>query len=641
MERSSRRLAAVWFADIVGFTGLASRDEATALALIDAFQAIARREIEHYGGELVKFMGDGALAHFTSTAMAIEAALSVRESFDEIAEEEEPARLRFGIHVGDIVLSPTGDVYGDGVNVAARLQEEAPPGRIVVSEDVWRQCRQRTDLRFEQLGRRVLKGVPEPVWTYEVAHIDDGPAAAPYDGEERSVAVLPFDNLSGTDEAEILGAGLHNDLLTELSKVHGLTVISRTSVMGYRGTDKPMPQIGRELQVGTILEGAVQSAGRRVRLTVQLIDPRRDVHRWAESYDRELTAESLFAIQSELAERIVRSLEVQLTPPKRTAGEPPTTDLDAYRLHAEGRRHLDLRTRAGLERAIELFEEAIERDPDYVLAWVGLGDALTLYEDYGHGDAEIVLPRAERAIRRALELDPASAEAHASLGLLYSTYQDGPRAIRELKKAIELQPGYAEAHNWLSWLSTLVGNAEAALGAAKRAVELNPLSAEAVSNLTQSYIEVGENAKALVEARRAEELSPGWPSARFLAGVALYQKGEFAGASATLEGISAPWAECGPEATLALAYLETGEASKAHEVLARIEAEGCRFAAGLVELALGRTDEAFGLLLTEDRLGPWPALAVHHWYQRVWDSVREDPRYSELVSLVRRSWGLS
>lgn len=641
----SRRLAAVWFADIVGFTALASRDEDAALRLVDTFQDTARREIEGHDGTLVKFMGDGALAYFTSTSAALEAAVSLRERLTGAASvDEPPLLLRFGVHVGDIVVSSTGDVFGDGVNVASRLQDEAAPGEVVVSEDVWRQCRQRDDFDFLPLGRRALKGLADPIWLYQIITGDDedhDPVTNQHLDEARWLAVLPFDNLSGTEEAEALAAGIQNNLLTELSRVPELTVISRTSVMAYRETDKSIPQIARDLHVGSILEGTVQSAGNRVQLTVQLIDARRDIHRWAESYDRELSTENLFAIQGELTERIVTSLQAELTAEQKADdAQLPTHDLDAYRLHAQGRMQLDLRTESGFRRAIELFEGAVERDSDYALAWVGLADALTLYEDYGHGEAEEVLPRAEEAVRRALELDSSLAEAHASLGLLYSTWQDGPAAIRELERAIELRPGYAEGHSWLSWLALLVGRAEQALVSAKRAVELNPLSAEAVDHLSLSHLANGEAVKAQAEARRAEELSPGWPTALFYKALALYQLEELEEARAVLEGLEVPWTGQGPAAMLALCHAGLGDPSEARAVLSRIQPHGDHFAIGLVQLGLGETEEALTSFETIDQLGPWPSLAVHHFYQPVWDLIGDDGRYADLVRQAERSWRL-
>ncbi|MGI9190020.1 MAG: adenylate/guanylate cyclase domain-containing protein [Longimicrobiaceae bacterium] len=651
MNGQSRRLAAVWFADIVGFTALASRDEGAAFRLVKLFEQIAREEIDRHAGTLVKFMGDGALAIFGGTAAAVDAALSLRDGFRQRTEaERDPSTLRIGVHLGDIIVSDAGDVYGDGVNTAARLQGEADPGQVVVSQDVWRQCRQRAEYRFRELGSRQLKGLAEAERLFVVASAEattedaDAPPL-PWQArvnDSRALAVLPFENLSGTKEADSLAAGLHNDLLTELSKISELTVISRTSVRGYTGTDKPMSAIARELGVGTVVEGTVQSAGDRVRLNVQLIDARLDTQRWAERYDRELTTENLFDIQNELTDRIIRSLRAEIVGKRQARpAKRPTGDLEAFRLAAEGRTHLDRRTESGMRRAVELFRRAVERDPEYAQAWVGFADALLLLMAYGYESPDRFSSRAEDATRRALELAPDLAEAYEARGLLHTVHQEGPEAIRDFEKAVELRPGYAEAHNRLSWHHLLLGHDPAlALESARRSVELNPLSAEALCNLSLSYLADGDGDRALAEARRAVELSPGYGTVRFYEALSLYHLERFEEAMGILEQLDEVWAGAGPMATYALAQLASGREMEARRQIDRLEGTRDFFALGLVYAALGDLEDAFAAFQRVDRVWYWPALAVHHYYGEVWAPLRSDPRYDELLEMVKRSWGV-
>jgi len=457
---------------------------------------------------------------------------------------------------------------------------------------------------------------------------------------DRSIAVLPFETL-GREEANTFTRGVHGDLLTRLSHISGLSVTSRTSVMRYETPEKPLLAIAEELGVAWILHGEVQEAADQVQVNARLVNARTDRQVWAESYRRELTAQNLFQIQTEITRQIARALETHLSPQEeRQVEQTPTEDLKAYRLYAQGRQQLDQRTPRGLRRALDYFQGAIATDSSYSLAWVGLADAFLLLHDYGYADADSVLPRAEDAVRRALELNPESAEAYTSLGLLYSERRDGPAAIRALTRAVELMPSYSEAHNWLSWVHQLLGNQEESLESAKRAVELDPLSPEAVGNLSLSYLANGEGEQALAEARRVDEIQPSWETGRFYEGLSLYHLGRFAEARSVLEGIAVPWAGSGPLATLALVHVASGDTAEARDLLARFERSLDPFAAGLVLAALGDEDGAFDAFESVDNWSDWPTVSVHHLYENVWAPLRDDPRYQELVREVDRTWGL-
>jgi TolB-like protein/Flp pilus assembly protein TadD len=458
----------------------------------------------------------------------------------------------------------------------------------------------------------------------------------------RALAVLPFENLSGTGDAEAFTAGLHDDLLTELSRVSALSVIARTSVLRYRGATKSAEEIGRELGVGTLLEGAVQTSGGRLRLNVQLIDARTGVHRWVGSYDRELSIDSIFDIQSELVEKISRSLRAELSPSeKEEIGVRQTGDLEAYRLCAQGRRLLDQRTEGPVRQAAMYFDQAIKRDSEFPMAWVGLADALSLLHDYGYEAAARVLPRAEQAIRRALTLDAGLAEAHASLGLLHSNRREGPASVRELQRAVELRPGYADAHNWLGWTYQCLGRREAALECATRAVRLNPLSREAISNLSVTYLANGHAEAAVSEARRLREIEPGWSTGAFYEALALYRLGRFEDACDLLQGLSVPWVGSGPRAALALAYVACHEDARVAELLLEFEAAGDRFSVGLIHAARGDVDRAFDAFGRVDCWGDyWPTLSVHQYYPDVLGPLRADPRFHHILREVNRTWGV-
>lgn len=464
-----------------------------------------------------------------------------------------------------------------------------------------------------------------------------------WDRDVRTLAVLPFENISGTGDAEPFAAGLHDDLLTELSRISALTVISRTSVLRYRDTDKSIPQVARELQVGTVLEGSVQLVADRVRLNVQLIDAGTDAHRWAERYDRELSARSIFGIQSELATKIAATLHAQLTPQEqeRVMEWAPTENLEAYRLNIEGRVHLDERTEKGMRRAVERFRSAIAEDASYAPAWVGLADALTLLYEYGYEDVQQALPEARKSVARALHLDPELAAAHASQGLIHEAGHEGPPAIRELKRAVELQPSYAEGHNWLSWTWLELGNAEEGLASARRAVELNPLSPEAVSNLALGLVSNGRSEEAVREARRARDLQPTYDTPPFYEALALLDLGRFDEAKEILDGLEVPWSGSGPVVTMALARAISGDAEGARTLLRRFEEDGDDFGAAMVHAAFGNVEPALEALERIDRWDHWQTLAMHHHYRAVLEPLRDRPRFRALLERINRQWGLN
>lgn len=459
-----------------------------------------------------------------------------------------------------------------------------------------------------------------------------------------AIAVLPFDNLSGAAEVDPFAAGLHDDLLTELSRVEGLAVIARTSVMCYRGSRRPVQEIARELGVGTLVEGAVQSAGGRLRVNVQLVDARSASHLWAERYDRVLSTDSLFDIQSELVEHIVGSLRAELAPAEVRATAPvarPTADLEAYRLQAQGRQQLVQLTDDSLRKAVACFRGAIERDPGYALAWVGLSDALTARFDYSFDTTPDAIAEAEAAARHALDLQPDMPEAHACHGKLLGIQRRGPAAIAEMRRAVELLPGYGQAHDWLSWTWNCLGRRQEALERARRAVELEPLLLEGVSNLSVSLLANGFPEEAVLEARRVRELAPGWSSGAFYEGLALYRLGRFDAACAVLQGLVVEWVGSGPQGTLALACVGAGDTARARRLLAELEQAGEWFSVGLVHAALGDRDAAFGAFeQVRDWGAYWPTWAVHHYFPELMDRLSGDARYRGMLANIHRAWGL-
>ena len=466
-----------------------------------------------------------------------------------------------------------------------------------------------------------------------------GAGGSPGERLERSIAVLPFETL-GTAEPSAFTEGVHSGILTRLAGVSDLDVISRTSVMRYRSEQVPLQEIADRLGVAWAVRGEVQEVGGQVLVNARLLDAREDRQVWAEAYNRELTADNVFRIQSEITTAILSELHARITAgEEERVDRAPTSSLEAYRLYVQGRSYLDSRTPDGMRRSLDFFRRAIAQDSSYALAWVGLADGLTLLHDYGYEPGDSILQRADVAVTRALELDPLSAEAHASRGLLAGTNKRARVSHRELRRAVELRPSYADAHNWLAWGSLMVDDADQALRSALRAVELDPLAPEAVGNLVLAYIAQGRFDQALEEAERLMELEPGLPEGEFYAALALYELDRAAEAKPLLRGLEVPWAGSGPALTLALAHIATGDTVAARTMRAEFEASGDPFAVGVLNAALGDVDAAFAALdRVESWSEYWPTLAGYHLYRDVLGPVRADPRFADVRDRLEAAW---
>jgi len=451
----SRRLVAVWFADIVGYSARAAEDETGALRLVEILQTLSREIVRRYGGRVVKFLGDAVLAEFPSTDLAVRAAVALNiEYADKSIASGGVHRLRIGVHVGDVAVGADGDLYGDAVNVAARIQGAAEPGQVVLSRDVWQQLRSRREFRFQSLGDRSLKGIA-PTTLYVVTLEEKAAKPTPHriaqanqTTEERkkairSVAVLPFADLSAEGDQEYFCDGVAEEILNALAKVGGLHVPARTSCFAFRGASVDARVIGERLGVEALLEGSIRKAGNRVRIIVQLVDARHGDHLWSERFDREL--EDIFAIQDEIAHSVITGLGLSLTSrEERRLLTSSTENVQAYEFYLRGRKLFQKWTRQNIEFARQMFERAIKLDPDFAGAWAGLATAhVHLFSWKG---CEPDLQKARDASMRALALDPELAEAHVAAGQGLSMDQRYGEAAAEFEKAIELDPALFDAY---------------------------------------------------------------------------------------------------------------------------------------------------------------------------------------------------
>ncbi|NNG15270.1 MAG: tetratricopeptide repeat protein, partial [Gemmatimonadales bacterium] len=455
--------------------------------------------------------------------------------------------------------------------------------------------------------------------------------------DRRSIAVLPFASARTDDESESFTSGVHDDLLTQLSKIGSLKVISRTSVMQYRGTQKTIRQIGEELAVATVLEGRIQRAGDRVRVSAQLIDAKTDEHLWAETYDQALSAANIFAIQSDLAQKIAGALKATLAP--RVAAQiekKPTESLEAYDLYTRGRYLFNNKSTArdGLEGAGQLFRQAIAADSGYAQAYAGLADVYLNLLRNGYLQEAEVLPVVRQAVERALELDPLMAEAHASLGWLLIQELRFEEAEQEFRRALELNPGDASAHDRLGNLLGLLDRHDEGILERRRAVELDPLSVRYRFSLLSALSFAREYQKAIEESEKLIQLEPDHPDAFYYLGMANGMIGRHEEAIAAAKKAM----ELNPEdpyfpAGLGWAYALSGQREKALEAIVAAEKLGVPIKeVALVYAALGELDRAFEYLDRAYEEEPGSLAGINS--DPAADPLRSDPRFGTLLEKI-------
>jgi adenylate cyclase len=532
-----RRLAAILAADLVGYSRLMGEDEEGTLArLRDMHAALVGPALAEHRGRIVKSTGDGFLAEFASAVDAVNFAVQVQRSLAG-GDEEEPLVLRIGINVGDVIFE-RDDIFGDGVNIAARLEGIATPGGICISRTVYDHLGGKGAPGFRHDGSHELKNIARPVevWHWEAAL----PGLAPHragPSETPSLAVLPFDNMSGDPEQGYFADGLAEDLITLLSKLAQLTVIARNSSFSYKGRSVKVQEIARDLGVRYLVEGSVRKAGNRVRVTAQLIDCRDGGHLWAERYDRDLT--DIFEVQDEVTREIVNALSVKLAPgdAKRLKAS-STGDAEVYELFLQGRETLWHLTPDGNQRAIKLLQASWERDPSYAPSGAMLSLAQTMnYVNRWVDDPADALAEGIRIGHAAVAADPTYPYAHTAIGnaLLWSHRHD--EALVAYERAIELDPNFAIGHMTLGWALHFAGRSDEGIRSIQRGMLLDPNHAPMrIHWLAQAEFQLGLFEEAAAHLRRRLGAEPHSDISRALLASALGHLGQ-------ADEAQAEWAE--------------------------------------------------------------------------------------------------
>jgi adenylate cyclase len=506
-----RALKAIMLTDIVGYSSLFQKNEALALQLLQEHRRVVRSFFQKYSGREVKTMGDAFLVEFASSLEAVKCAFDIQRATREANNGRMPdgqVQLRIGVHLGE-VLHDQNDVLGHAVNVASRIELFAMPGGIVVSQQVYDHIKNNFEFPLTSIGKRELKGVGETLEVFRVVMPWEKPPAA---NEEvilprERIAILPFANMSPDPNDEYFADGMTEEIISTVSGISGLKVISRTSVMGYKGTTKKVEEIGRELKVGSVLEGSFRKAGNRIRVTTQLIKVSDDEHLWAQNYDRDM--DDVFEVQSDVAKQVADALRVRiLTPEIERIERKPTENATSYALYLKGRYLWNKRTMEEVGKAIECFEQALKEDPAFALGYVGIADCCLILANNFGVEKEANKERAQKMLNKALELDPGLAEAHATKGFALLIEDRLEESKEEFEKSIELKPSYATAHHWYRSVLHQLRSWDEALEHIQRAVELDPLSAIMRLNLAESLFVLGRAQDALRTVEEAERINP-------------------------------------------------------------------------------------------------------------------------------------
>jgi TolB-like protein/class 3 adenylate cyclase len=473
-QEVKRKLTAILAADVVSYSRLMSIDEAGTLAAFRAHRCeLIDPKIAEHHGRTVKTTGDGMLVEFPSVVEAVQCAVEVQRAMIPRNAGISPDRavsFRVGIHQGDVVVED-GDIFGDGVNVVARLVGLAEPGGLCISERVREDIAGKLILDCQDLGNQYLKNIARPVRVYRVAIAT--PAAHFIAAEKPSIAVLPFVNMSGDPEQEYFTDGITEDIITALSRLRWFFVIARNSTFSYKGKSVDVKQIGRELGVRYILEGSIRKIGNRVRITAQLINTTTGAHLWAERYDRDLT--DIFALQDEITQSVTAAIEPKLVEAEGVhfQGRSPE-DLDAWDLVMRAVASFWRMTAAESEAAIDMLRLAVQRYPNYAPAQSMLAFALLVSDHVGWAPAGKPYRLAADLAHRAAELDDNDPWAHLALGYLAFTARKTDDAVREFQRALDLNPNFAAAYGYLGWAVVFDGRHEEAIEYFQQAFRMSP-----------------------------------------------------------------------------------------------------------------------------------------------------------------------
>lgn len=645
MNNQTRKLSAIMFSDMVGYTGLMQEDEKRAMEARDRYRKVLEENIEKHQGKILQYYGDGALSIFGS---AIQSALCAAEIQKELLANPKVA-LRIGIHSGDIVYDNVG-VYGDGVNIASRIESLSIPGAVLISEKIFDDIKNHSSLPAEFLGSFKLKNVKAPVKIYALTNtglnIPTQQELKEKTGfeETNSIAVLPFVNMSADPENEYFSDGITEEILNALTNVEGLKVTSRTSSFAFKAKNADIREIGTKLNVNSVLEGSVRKAGNKIRITAQLINTIDGYHVWSEVFNRDL--EDIFAVQDEISKKIANKLRERLSekPADESLVKPHTNNLEAYNDYLKGIFYYNRWTPEDLAKSVSFFTSAINKDERFVLPYSGLANSYLMQAVTGIMKPKEAYKEAKRYALAAIGMDNSIAEAHNSLALVKLFYDwDFDGAKESFNTALKLNPGSANVHYNYSLYLRAIGNIDQCIDENEKALSLDPLSLIINFQLGENYVFAERYEDAKDQFIKTLELDSNFRSAIWSLGYNYiymnnYEKAleTFLKAQSKTEGDSVGLKGQAPLGHLYVLMGRTDEVKKCLQILKAREAAapGISFNFDFIMIykALKDYDKVFYYLekAFEERNGGILFIGKHP----AWRDVQADPRFKELMKRV-------
>ncbi len=635
-----RQLSAIMFTDLAGYTAMMQEDEINAKGLRDRHRKILEREITDHNGKILQYYGDGALSVFSSTISAATSAVSIQK-----ASITGNIPLRIGIHTGDVVIEDDG-VYGDGVNIASRIESFATSGSVMISDKVFDDLKNHPSFQPSLMGEFELKNVKRPVEVYALTN--DGlivPQRTDLKGKVKerikSIAVLPFINRSADPENEYFSDGITEEIITALARVEGLRVISRTSAFSFKGKNMDVREIGKQLEVQSILEGSVRKSGNKVRISAQLSSTFDGYELWTETYDRLL--EDIFEVQDEIALKISHQLREKLSTSSLGSDEKTkSVEIEAYNSYLQGLFYYNRWTPDNAEKAASAFKKAIEIQPDYDQAYAGLALAYTLMSFTGFLKPKEGHLLTENAGKKALEINDQCENAYIALSYTqYFYHWDFEKGKEYAKKALEINPRSPDANLTCSLYPMVFGRHDETLSYIEKAREIDPLSSLTNRTLADAYYLKGDYKMAIEVYDWLLEQDPEFMAAFEFKGWAYLMNGDYDQAIEIFESIGGEQAvhSIKPFVQLGYAHALKGDIEVAKTFLDELIKDAEANPDGTSDLSfatlysgLGMIDEAFEYLqkVLDQRLGA----AVLIKSSPIWKPLRGDPRFDKMLAQI-------